>query len=390
MTELVFASLIKKYMRRIRASAKDVAEELGLARQTVLNWRKGTSMPSHCDKVVACARFLRLTEMETEEFLEAAGCGNLCLDSIAKFVRRLFADLSQTTPHPFVMLLSQNDCGVFPTRNLLLKEAETNYSPENVLHIHTPFFTSTDINKYFIEFGKQCGLKEVDNDFSFERALQARLEKTDRLFLLISRFERCVPLLREQLSGILHNLSDLYPNRLHLLLCGAEKLAELKYREGNLALLTHSTVERWPEMTRSEVYALRDYRFKGLRLNDAEVDEFLAISGAQPQLLNECLRLKQQSPHLEMEDYPRRLSDSDCVWQFFTPFTQDTGAQQQVCEWLQQEELGRAQPFILDDLLRQLYWRNLLVERDRRLYWRCDALRIGGLKILGNGEFNHV
>jgi DNA-binding XRE family transcriptional regulator len=384
-----FGKLLNHYMRRIRARAKDVADELGVSRQTVLNWIQGTSMPKKCSKVMICAQFLRLTETEIDELFTAANCDKRSRYEVVNFASRLFIELSHLTSYPVMLLLSQTDCSAHFFRQLLLREAEEKYSINQVLHIHTPFFTGTNMSRYFVEFGKQCRFKEVNNEFNFERALQKRLEQGKPLFLLVTRFEQGPPILREQLAGILHNLSDLYPDHLHVLLCGGEKLAELKYRTSNLALLTHATVKRWPEMTRAEVYALRDYRFRGLWLDDNMVDELLTISGAQPQLLDECLRIKQQQPQLEFWEYPGTLSESDCVWQLFTPFTQDTLTKQQLTKWLQQEELGKAHPYIFDDLLRQLYWKNLLVERNKRLYWRCDTLRIAGLKILGNNIVNN-
>ena len=389
MPTTLFGRLLNNYMRRIRARAKDVADELGVSRQTILNWIQGTSMPKNCSRIISCGQFLRLTENELDELFTAANCDKRSRYEIVNFANRLFIELSHLTAYPVVLLLSQTDCNAYPFRQLLLREAVEKYSVNQMLHIHTPFFTGTNMSRYFVEFGKQCQFKEVNNEFSFERALQERLEQSKQLFLLITRFEQGSPLLREQLAGILHNLSDLYPGRLHILLCGGERLAELKYRTNNLALLTHATVKRWPEMTRAEVYAWRDHRFKGLWLNDDMVDELLTISGAQPQLLDECLRIKQQQPQLEFREYPSTLSESDCVWQLFTPFTRDTSTKQQLEKWLQQEELGKAQPYILDDLLRQLYWQNLLVERDKRLYWRCNTLRMAGLKILGNYTVNN-
>ena len=385
-----FGKLLNYYMRRIRARSKDVADELGVSRQTILNWIQGSSMPKKCSKIMICAQFLRLTAKEIEELFTAANCDKRSRYEIVNFASRLFIELSHLTSYPVMLLLSQTDCSAHPFRQLLLREAEEKYSINQVLHIHTHFFTGTNMNRYFVEFGKQCQFQEVNNEFSFERALQKRLEQqTNPLFLLVTRFEQGPPVLREQLAGILHNLSDLYPNRLHILLCGGERLAELKYRTNNLALLTHATVKRWPEMTRAEVYALRDYRFSGLWLDDHMVDELLTISGAQPQLLDECLRIRQQQPHLEFWEYPNTLSESDCVWQLFTPFTRDSSIKQQLAQWLQQEELGKAQPYILNDLLRQLYWKNLLVERDKRLYWRCNTLRMAGLKILGSNTVNN-
>jgi len=377
-----FTSLVKKYMRRIRASAKDVADELGLSRQTVLNWVNGVSMPSNCDKIIEFAIFLRLTPQETESFLQAAGCEKLASDATLKFVNKLFNQLSVMTPYSFLLLLTQANCTIFPLREVLLNQAKQHYSPGQVLHIHPPFFTNTDTQHYFRAFGKQCGFEHVNDELSFEEALQARLQQVNPLFLLVSRFEQTAVLIRQQLAGILHHLSELYPQRLHVVLCGGERLAELKYGGDELALLKHAAIEHWPELDRAEVYALRNYRFKELYLDDELVEQFLTISGRQPQLLEECFKLRQQYPELALADYPKILSQNDYVWQLFIPFGKDNTAKQKICQWLQQEELGKAQPYILDDLLRQLYWKDLLVERGKRLYWRCEALRLAGQEIL--------
>src|SRR5690606_1763601 len=59
---------------RIRASAAGVASEIGLSREAVNNWRNGDALPGrkHRDRVLACARYLRLTEVETNRLLRAA------------------------------------------------------------------------------------------------------------------------------------------------------------------------------------------------------------------------------------------------------------------------------------------------------------------------------
>ena len=70
-----FADLLSIYMRRIRASASGVATEIGLSREAVNNWRNGISVPNprSRDKLVACTRYLRLTESEANRLLSAAG-----------------------------------------------------------------------------------------------------------------------------------------------------------------------------------------------------------------------------------------------------------------------------------------------------------------------------
>ena len=63
----LFAQLLVLYMRRIRASAAGVAAEIGISREAVNNWRNGLSLPSpkNRNRLIDCARYLRLTEAET-------------------------------------------------------------------------------------------------------------------------------------------------------------------------------------------------------------------------------------------------------------------------------------------------------------------------------------
>ncbi len=111
-----FSALLSLYMRRIRASASGVATEIGLSREAVNNWRNGLSAPNprSRDKVVACTRYLRLTETETNRLLSAAGFAPefpLQAESkgeaqpFAAFQDRLFAQLAQAVPYPISLLL---------------------------------------------------------------------------------------------------------------------------------------------------------------------------------------------------------------------------------------------------------------------------------------------
>ncbi|TGO03635.1 hypothetical protein PN36_02945 [Candidatus Thiomargarita nelsonii] len=383
-----FAELLTKYMRRIRASGNDVAQEIGRSRETVLKWMHGNSKPAQksCPRLQDCANFLRLTEQETNLFLKVAGCAQAYMDLpqtlFREYIQGLFARLSRKNP-PVMLLLTQAGWGEPPLRDALLVQAKRQYSPENVLHIQPPY--SAKLNEYFSDLGEQCGFDGVEDDSDFESALKKRLDDNPNpLFLLVSRFEQGVPSLRENLAGLLRSLSDesRYCQRLHIILCGGEELEKLKYEKGDLSLLNHATVEHWPEFGRDEVYALRDDRFKGLLLDDALVDDLLMISGGHPQLFNECLTLQQQQPHLPLKDYPEILSQS--AQAPFIPL--DKSAKQQLSEYLQQQDLGKFTQPIYSNLLRQLYWKNALVVRGenwkKRLFWRCDAFVMAGNKIL--------
>jgi len=104
-------------------------------------------------------------------------------------------------------------------------------------------------------------------------------------------------------------------------------------------------------------------------------------------LLIDCLKLRQEEPDLSWANYPRRLSRKEYVRRLFTPFIQDESKKQRVYQWLLKQSICKAQAYIPDDLLRELYWQNLLKEKredDGRimLYWRCEALRIAGKEIL--------
>ena len=94
----------------------------------------------------------------------------------------------------------------------------------------------------------------------------------------------------------------------------------------------------------------------------------------------------QQEPNLAWDEYSKKFSQSDYVWKLFTQFAQDDSTRQQVCKLLQQKCLGKSQPYILNNLLRKLYWENLLVENNingtKQLCWRCETLRIVGKEIL--------
>lgn len=254
-----------------------------------------------------------------------------------------------------------------------------------MLSIQPPYSPTVDTNRYFSTLGKQCQFEKVSDDAGFGQALEQRLENQKPLFLFINRFERSEPSLREQLAATLCSVSDIYPNRLHIILCGGEKLAALKYQNPEeLPLLDEAVVEQWPELGCTEVYAFRDYRFKGVGLDDALVEQLLTISGGHPYLLNQCLGLRQQAPNLAIPNYPKALSQLECVWQLFNPFLQESSTRQQLAQYLQQDDLGKAQPYIINPLVRQLYWRNLLVAREKRLCWRCEALLMAGREVLEN------
>ncbi len=400
MNSEAFSSLLTTYMRRIRASAAGVASEIGLSREAVNNWRNGTSMPGNRERLRGCARYLRLTEQETNRLFRAAGfepefplqgtspAGNAA--PFAPFMDQIFVRLSQANPYPIALLLSQAHWGQPPFRQELLNRARAIYGDSSVIHIQPPFSVSTASEDYFSAVARQCGFEGVTSDYEFEAALEARLQRGDRLFCLVSRFEQGTSELRETLAGILRSISEMHDGRLHLLLCGGEALADLKYRSGDLSLLNIAQVSYWPELTLADLTLLAEQQWAAAISATTRLDLLLELCGGHPALAEEALQWLCNHPVKEFSTALARLHSqlamSPRLWQTFLPMIEQEGDRSRLRDWLAADELGRARPYLPDPQLRRLFWNNLICARGEgeaaRLVWRCDVIRQAGLQVL--------
>ncbi len=388
-------------MERAELKANNLAQKIktierqkdcAITPQGILDWKKNHP-PRHRCKVLACAKALGLTETQTNDFLEAAGFEKeyeLLPEVIfTDFVSSLFTQLRQLRP-PVMLLLTQAHWGEPPYREAILVQAKRHYARENVLHLQSPPGFHEDFNHYFIEFGKQCGFAAVDNVSTFTVAFQERLEKVKQqgkiLFVLFSRFEQIPPAVHKPLASVIRGFSEMYPTDCHIILCGGKELSELKFRQGNLSLLNSATVKRWPELGLREVYGWWEHHFKEpVQMNKNLANALLDVSGGHPKLLMECLNLYQAESDLTIRDYQTCLIDSkpDYIWQAFTQLIEKPTARQQIREWLQRDEVGPAQPYILNEVLRELYWRNLVKDTDGKLiWWRCEVIRKIGEEVV--------
>ncbi len=382
----VFSDLLIQYMRRIRASAAGVAAEIGLSREAVNNWRNGYSRPSkrHRDKLVACANYLRLTEEETNGLLAAAGfepeylsatTDNVVAQDHAKVV---LEKLGAVGSYPIMLLLSQASWGQLPIRDELLAQARHLYGAEKVLHIRPPYSLSTDAAEYFGALGMQCDFGPTDSDFAFEGALLQQLQRrTEPLFVMVSRFEQGLPELRTQLAGILRSLSEENPGRLHLLLCGGEQLAELKYAGGDLSLLNIAVTETWPELTVSDVQRLAQQR--GLAITTNAVTAIHSACGGHNGLVATCLDMATNGHEPTESRWDLALAEHEQLWEAVIPLARNAAERQRLTSFCAEDVIGSSRPYLVDPLLRGLYWRNLITNRvgaeGSQLQWRCSAIR---------------
>ncbi|MET1076648.1 MAG: helix-turn-helix transcriptional regulator [Pseudomonas sp.] len=393
----LFAQLLVLYMRRIRASAAGVAAEIGISREAVNNWRNGLSLPSpkNRNRLIDCARYLRLTEAETNRLFGAAGFElEYPLESsssecpFSSYIDGLFEQLGNLRPYPISLLLAQAHWGQPPFRQELLERARSLYGERAVLHIQPPYSVSTASANYFAAIGRQCGFSDVASDYEFESALEQRLLAGERIFCLVSRFEQGTTQLRETLAGILRSLSEMHSGRLHLLLCGGEGLADLKYRSGDLSLLNIAQVNHWPELTESDLLLIGQRRCPGQRFSSGHLALLLEHSGGHPALAEEGLQWLADHPESAASGAALAafLAGSARLWQAFLPMSETAEGRARLAELLKAEDLGRARPYLQDHDLRRLFWSNLLTVRGEgtaaRLQWRSDVVRNAGRQVV--------
>ncbi len=392
-----FPDLLAQHMRRIRASAAGVASEIGISREAVNNWRQGQSLPNrkHRDKVLACANYLRLTEVETNQLLASAGfeaefpveatrtpaATTTSRPATPAAVSALFDRLQQLRPYPVALLLTQAHWGQPPERAAMLAEAEARYGSSRVLHLQPPFSAEPAADTYFAALAHQCGFTGVDTDHAFEAELARLLRHPGPLFCLVSRFEQGAPAQRDLLAGILRSLSEMFSGQLHVLICGGAALADLKYQGGDLSLLNIAASESWPELTVADVQRMALPQ----AVDPATADRALRLSGGHPLLASAGLTLLHESPSESDDALVEQLASHPPLWQAFLPLLETPAHRTPIREWLAKPRLAPARPYLLDPLLRSLYWHNLLVARRHAdglwLEWRCAAIREAGLLI---------
>jgi hypothetical protein len=397
-TSKAFSELCLRLLNQRGTTAGRVAEAIGLSRATLYNWRDGKHQPAphHRDKVLACGRFLRLDEAETNALLRAAGMSEEFplhaeppRPSQDGFIARLFDELAADRGHP-LLLLSRAGWGEPPFREALLAHARRLYRPPRVLHLQPPY--AADVDAGFATMARRAGIEGVRDSYELELALEERVQYDD-LFLLVSRFDQGEPDFQERLAGILRSLCEIHAPRLRLVICGGERLAGLKYQSGDLSLLNIAEVMHWPDLTAEDIPALYGPRHAGLKLSRPQIEGLIRITGADPQLLDTSLRLVAREPDLDLGALPGRLANHDILWARYTPLINTEAHRERLRELLAMDTVAEAQPFLIEPVLRRLYWSNLVRERPGTaqpvIGWLCEAARLAGQRILAAAAGAH-
>jgi len=300
---------------------------------------------------------------------------NYLTDSDYRFLDKVFEMLY--SEKALIVLAQKGRINELLVPKIIEKRLKKRFDSKNTYFLIPLSGSSVAAKDYFADLGAQLKLDDyIDSHINLEMALKRQLKQLEHgqsMFLFIRRVEKGDGTRAYELAGMLRNLLEL-EEKLRVLLLGDQKLVELRYGEGRLSLLSGITNEQWPELRVEDVRQL----YPVLDVDTAQA--FLEMSGGLPKLLEQCWEYFEK--RLSFADYPERLQKSASLVDAFMPFTDKSAERQQICQWLAREDLGPTETYIRDDLLRRLYWSNLLATRNGRLVWRCEVIRKAGQEIL--------
>ena len=159
---------------------------------------------------------------------------------------------------------------------------------------------------------------------------------------------------------------------------GGEKLAALKYAQGSMSLLNIAQEFMIPSLNKEDLQLIFKQRYPEFNLQPEQLQALMTFTGCQPRLLHYCLQQQADSA----QTAKKCLQNSPLLAQLFTAF-RDQIDSSHLCDLLNEQNIGRYEPWTNDSLIRRLYWNNLITREGQFLVWRCDFIREIGKELLG-------
>jgi len=125
----------------------------------------------------------------------------------------------------------------------------------------------------------------------------------------------------------------------------------------------------------SEVFG---HLYPKLALSPEQLGDVLEFTGSHPRLLHHCL----QHNLISCRACKKALRASVLPAQLFNHFRNEQDRASLCVLLANQGSLGRFDLWPLDELLRRLYWSNLIARRGENFAWRCEFIRQTGLEML--------
>jgi len=292
-----------------------------------------------------------------------------------RFIDTIFNYLDASMP---VMLLAQMDSNTQHYAHAIKQSAQQRYGANNVLHIFPPASSRANSAACFGRMAKQCGFDEhIAESWEWADALRDKLTQGQQTLLLITGFDNGPDNARAELAGELRGLLEEHPFELKLVLIGGNRLAEMKYKDGKMSLLNTLTETRLPEVGVQDMREIYLQRYPQLQIDDDELHTMLDFTGRHPRLLEACLQAKQS----QQNDWQTKLKNGHLPSQLFTRFRGDAD-HIPLCNLLNKQQLGRYDVWPQDNLLRRLYWANLISHCNGQFVWRGEFIRETGKEML--------
>lgn len=289
------------------------------------------------------------------------------------FVAEVFDRINSGLPQ---MVLAQEHTHTQIYSDALRQEAARYFGAQNVLQIFPPTSTQADSRAYFGRLSRQCGFGPAEASWSWAEGLDERLSDNHDLFLLVNGFENGPDECRKELAGELRQLHSVHRN-FHLVMMGGERLAALKYANGSMSLLNTARDLPIPEPNAADVADVYKDVCGDAHLNDTQLAEIMRVTGGHPKLLHYCL----EHQVTDAKGCTALLSASHLPGELFMRFKQ-SDQKARLLELLQQDTLGTFDLWPSDDLVRSLYWHNLITNRGGKLCWRSGFIQKAGLEVV--------
>jgi hypothetical protein len=279
-----------------------------------------------------------------------------------------------------LMILAQADTNTQIYGHALRRQAETLYGVDNVFHIFPPNSSRADSAAYFGRLAKQCRLEgDISESWHWAEALSQKLDSGQDVFLLVTGFENGPPESRGELAGELRQLHERY-QALRVVMMGGAGLAALKYASGSLSLLNIAEELPIPQLTHRDLHHLFGQQFPQLNLSREQLQTVLDFTGCHPRLLPYCLQQGADSA----QACAQVLRQSPLPAQLFTRF-HDERDRLLLCTLLAQTVLGKFAIWPDNELLRRLFWANLITRQGEHFVWHCEFIRQTGCEVLECG-----
>ena len=164
---------------------------------------------------------------------------------------------------------------------------------------------------------------------------------------------------------------------LFLILCGGKKLQSFAYSNGNYSHLSTAKQIYWPEKTIENIHLEQQQNYPNQSLDDKIASYILKLSGGHPDLITLCFQCLQNKIDFSEKDLEVFLNKKNNLSHTFSDLFKNLSDKdhQRLIHWLEHLAIKPFRSLSMSPLLNNLYWKNLLINQEGTLQWRCEIIR---------------